>query len=245
MNETIQQIQNHRSIRKFKNEEITQKQIDEIIQSAQSASTSSYYQAYSIIGITDPELKKALRDVSGQQYVENNGHLFVFCADLNRIYNSQPKEIQEEMVVNLENTEFFMMSTVDASLAAQNAALASEAMGLGICYLGSLRNNINKVNELLDLPKYVIPIFGMAIGVPDESPEKKPRLPIDTIYHENKYQLNQPGIEKFDQTTVEYYQSRSTNQKVERWSEQVGKKLRKPMRMDVTDFVKSKNLNVR
>ncbi|MDQ0350410.1 FMN reductase (NADPH) [Alkalibacillus filiformis] len=245
MNETIDLLMNHRSIRQFKDESLTDEQIKTIIQAGQAASTSSYYQAYTIIGVTDDKLKRQLREVSGQEYVEHNGHLFVFCADLNRMYQSQDVETQEKMKDNIENTEFFMMSTIDATLAAQNAAVASESLGLGICYLGSLRNDINRVNELLSLPQYVIPLFGMAVGVPDEEPDVKPRFDFNAIYHENGYQDHTKHVEQFNKTTEQYYEDRSFNTKVDNWSKQVERKLSKPMRMDVTDFVKQKGLNKR
>ncbi|WP_027963017.1 oxygen-insensitive NADPH nitroreductase [Halalkalibacillus halophilus] len=243
MNTTIEQILNHRSIRQFKDKKLSSEQIETIISAGQAASTSSYYQAYSIIGITDPEKKQALKEVSGQQYVENNGHLFVFCADLQRIYQSQPDEIQSAMRTNLQSTEFFMMSVIDATLAAQNCALASESMGLGICYLGSLRNDIQQVNDLLELPYYVTPLFGLAVGVPKEDTDKKPRLPFQSIYHENVYVNNQEAVEAFDETTKEYYQLRGSNTREDTWSSQIGRKLKTPMRMDVASFIQSKNLN--
>ncbi|WP_188205619.1 oxygen-insensitive NADPH nitroreductase [Alkalibacillus aidingensis] len=245
MNQTIDLLQNHRSIRKFKDQSLSKEQIKTIVKAAQSASTSSYYQAYTIIGITDSQLKAKLRQVSGQQYVEDNGHLFVFCADLNRMYQSQPEEIQEKMKDNIENTEFFMMSAIDGALAAQNAAIASESMGLGICYIGSLRNDINRVNDLLNLPQYVIPLFGMVVGIPDEDPDVKPRFDFDAIYHENQYGYQHEHVERFDQTTKQYYVDRSFNTKQDSWSQQVGRKLSNPIRMDVTDFVKNKGLNKR
>ncbi|MDV2582323.1 oxygen-insensitive NADPH nitroreductase [Alkalibacillus haloalkaliphilus] len=245
MNQTIELLMNHRSIRKFKQENLTDEQIKTIIQAGQAASTSSYYQAYTVIGITDEKLKQQLREVSGQEYVEHNGHLFVFCADLNRMYQSQDETTQEKMKDNIENTEFFMMATIDATLAAQNAAVASESLGLGICYLGSLRNDINRVNELLNLPQYVIPLFGMAVGVPDEEPDVKPRFDFNAIYHENSYQDHTKYVEQFNETTEHYYEDRSFNTKVDNWSKQVERKLSKPMRMDVTDFVKQKGFNKR
>lgn len=87
------------------------------------------------------------------------------------------KEEYEQMLANLENSEHFLVSSVDAALAAQNAAIAAESMDLGICYIGSIRNNLSQVDELLSLPKHVIPLFGMVTGVPDHQPERKPRLP--------------------------------------------------------------------
>lgn len=243
MNAVINLLKNHRSIRKFTEQQLTDEQIQTIVESAQAASTSSYYQAYSIIGVTDPELKKELRKVSGQSYVENNAHLFVFCADLNRMLQSQNEDTQEKMKQNFENTEFFMMACIDSALAAQNAVIAAESMGLGICYIGSLRNNIARVNELLKLPDFVIPLFGIVVGYPDEKPELKPRFNLDAIYFENQYNLKNENIKQFDEVTEKYYEKRSTNNRKDNWSNQIGSKLVHPIRMDVGPFVKSKGFN--
>ena len=58
-------------------------------------------------------------------------------------------------------------------------------MGYGIVYLGSLRNDVGRVREILDLPEYAFPLFGMAIGEPaeDENGSPKPRLPFGHVFH--------------------------------------------------------------
>ncbi|MGU4777261.1 nitroreductase family protein, partial [Escherichia coli] len=85
MNPTIELLLNHRSIRKFKDEQLSSEQIQTIIASAQAAATSSHVQAYTIIGVTDREKKQKLAELAGNQaYVAENGHFFVFCADLYR-----------------------------------------------------------------------------------------------------------------------------------------------------------------
>lgn len=79
------------------------------------------------------------------------------------------------------------VSAIDTAITAQNAALAAESLGLGICYLGSILNARKYLNDKLNLPERVIPLFGMVIGVPDDQPEQKPRLPLQAVYFENEY----------------------------------------------------------
>ncbi|MFC7321350.1 oxygen-insensitive NADPH nitroreductase [Halobacillus campisalis] len=245
MNSTIHTLLNHRSIRKFKDLPLTDEQIDAIIGAAQQASTSSYMMAYSIIGVTDSELKSALADISGQPYVKQNGHLLVFCADLHRQTHLASNEEYSEMIENLENSEHFLVSAIDAALAAQNAAIAAESLGLGICYLGSLRNDISKVDQLLDLPKHVIPLFGMAIGHPAHQPDLKPRLPKKAVYFENQYKEHDESLRAFDKEIAGYYESRSSNSRTDTWTEQMKRRFMKTMRMDVTDLVQKKGFNKR
>src|SRR5699024_4252685 len=122
----------------------------------------------------------------------------------------------------------FIVATMDATLAAQNAAIAAESMGFGICYIGSLRNNIERVDELLELPNYVIPLFGLVVGYPDEEPESKPRLPLEVVYHENTYdndiKKQQDLIKGFDEHIKSYYEERSTNRRIDTWTDQMIRK---------------------
>src|SRR5690606_24380702 len=153
---------------------LTNEQIRMIVESAQAASTSSFIQAYSIIGVKDPDKKQKLAAIVGNQaYVAENGHFFVFCGDLYRhqvISNLEEKDLS----TSLESTEKFMVATIDAALAAQNAVLAAESLGLGACYIGGLRNNLDEVCEILNIPEFVIPLFGIAVGYPAQIPDKKP-----------------------------------------------------------------------
>ena len=146
MNEVINLINNHRSLRKFSDTKLTEDEIKTLVGAAQSASTSSYVQAYSIVGVTDIEKKKALKDISTQSYVEDNGHLFVFVVDFYR-HKELAKKANKE--ISYDKTENLIVGVVDASLAAQNMALAAESMGLGICNIGSLRNDVEKVSAIL------------------------------------------------------------------------------------------------
>ncbi|CDQ19987.1 FMN reductase (NADPH) [Halobacillus karajensis] len=244
MNQTIETILNHRSIRQFKEVPVTEEQLDTILAAAQQASTSSYMMAYTIIGVTDEHKKTELAEITGQGYVKKNGHLLVFCADLYRHTLNASPEQYEQMLSNLENSEHFLVSAIDAALAAQNAAVAAESMGLGICYIGSIRNQLDKVDEILHLPKHVIPLFGMVIGVPAHTPDQKPRLPKAAVYFENEYKHDHEAeLEAFDQTIAEYYQSRKTNTRNDSWTDQMLRRFTNPMRMDVTGIVKKKGFN--
>lgn len=244
MNETLQLLHSHRSIRKFTEEKLSDDQVKTIVEAGQAASSSSHVMAYSIIGITDPTLKKELQKVSGQPYVENNGYLFVICADLKRHDLLATEESKSAMRASIENTEQFIVTVTDAALVTQNMVIAAESLGLGICYLGSLRNNIGRVDELLQLPEYVVPLYGLAVGHPNHSPEVKPRLPFEAVFHENGYQMDKEDyVKDFDQTLHTYYQARSSNNRVDNWSRQMIDKFSKSTRTDVGPFVQSKKLN--
>src|SRR3954470_45411 len=202
MNEVIKTILNHRSLRHFEDKPLTDEQIKTIVSCAQAAATSSFIQAYSIIGVKDKEKKQKLAQLTGnQQYVQKNGHFFVFCADLYRHTVIGEKE-QKDVTPSLESTEKFMVALIDTSLAAQNAAIAAESLGLGICYIGGIRNNLEEVKKLLKIPDRVIPLFGLAIGYPTKITDQKSRLPFEHIYHEDEYeqdiQIFTSQLDKYD-----------------------------------------------
>ncbi|WP_054635736.1 oxygen-insensitive NADPH nitroreductase [Thalassobacillus sp. C254] len=249
MNSTIETILSHRSVRAFENKPLSKKTVDTLIQCAQQASTSSYIQAYSIIGVTNPDKKKALAELAGpQSYVEENGHFFVFCADLKR-HEYIGKREETNVIPSLESTEKFMVALIDASLAAQNMAIAAESLGYGICYIGGIRNNLEKASELLQTPDRVLPLFGLCVGLPTKDTEKKPRLPLHHIYHENTYNNNEKVIEgelrEFDEIVSAYYAKRTNGKRNQRWSEQMASMLKDPKRSYMKEFVKGKGFDVR
>lgn len=238
MNETINLLKNHRSIRKFKDEKLDQETVKELVTSAQSASTSSYVQSYTILGVTDPKKKASLREVSTQPYVENNGHLFVFLSDYNRHRVLSEKK---GTPIKYDKTEQLVVGIVDATLAAQNLAVAAESLGLGICYIGSLRNDMARVIEILELPEGVLPLFGMVTGVPDHEGSQKERMPFDVVYHENTYKSFdevEESINAYDRRVSEYYKERSDGKREDTWSDQVISMLGSKQRMDVDEVIK-------
>lgn len=249
MNETITTILNHRSIRDFKDKQLSDEQIKTIVTSAQAASTSSFIQAYSIIGIKDKEKKRKLAEIAGnQEYVAQNGHLFVFCADLSR--HELIGEMEgKELLPSIESTEKFMVALIDAALAAQNAAIAAESMGLGICYIGGIRNNLEAVKELLKTPERVIPLFGMTVGYPERINDQKPRLPLEHVYHEEEYEQNKEvyfsQLQQYDQMISTYYEHRTDGKRKDRWTEQMANMLEKQTRMYMKEFVQKNKMDLR
>ena len=242
-NQTIETMLKHQSIRKFKDIPLTEKEIDAIISSAQMASTSSNLQAYSIIGVTDPGLKQELSVLAGnQEYVADCPLFLVFCADLYRMQQAIAKhDLQMD-----HSTEHFLIATLDAALAAQNAAVAAESQGLGIVYIGGIRNNPRGVADLLRLPKLVYPVFGMCIGHPDQDPGRKPRLGQEGLFHRNTYSMEQvaQGIEEYDQRLRDYMLAR-TNGKVDTtWSARLAEKYYEPNRTHMKSFLEEQGFKL-
>jgi len=237
MNDTINLLKSHRSIRKFKNESIEDEKIREIIECAQSASTSSYIQAYTIIRINDKEKRKSIAVLAGnQKYVEECPLFLVFCADLNhhKIACEMNNTIMEEGY-----TEGFILATVDATLAAQNALIAAESLGLGGVYIGGIRNNPTELSNILNIPSNVYPIFGMCLGYPDDNPDKKQRLPLDVVFKVDEYSTegDVERLKKYDEDIKNYYIQRTDGTRIDTWTNLMSNVMSKPQRPHMREFL--------
>ena len=152
----------------------------------------------------------------------------------------------EKAKQTLESTEMFMVGIIDAALAAQNAAIAAESMGLGICYIGGIRNELAQVAELLKTPKRVIPLFGMSIGYPSNQSDPKPRLPLNNVYHEDEYiQDDEQLIEtlqQYNEVISAYYDNRTSGKRKDRWTEAMENFLQNPKRLYMKQFLEDAGL---
>ncbi|RUR33594.1 oxygen-insensitive NADPH nitroreductase [Vreelandella nanhaiensis] len=216
MNDVIKLLKSHRSIRKFSDRPIPHELLVELIQAGQGAATSSHVQAYTVIHVKNPSNREQIAELAGgQSYIASCSDFLVFCADMKR-----PTEASERTGANVIRgmTEQLLVATVDTALMAQNVATAAESEGLGICYIGGIRNNPQAISDLLKLPEQVYPVFGMCLGYPEHEPEVKPRLPVEAILKEDYYSDDGEQVEAFDTTMQAYYQSRSSSNKNTDWS---------------------------
>ena len=229
----------HKSIRKFTRTEVSEEMLRNLIAAGQAAASSSFLQGVTIIRVSDIEKREAFKEVTGgQRYVQEAPEFLVFCADLSRPMRcciAQGGNPAEGL------TEQFIISTVDAALCAQNVAVAAESVGLGICYIGAIRNDPARVTALLNLPQNVYPVFGMCIGWPDQDPEVKPRIPLSVMLKENSYSVDDESeaIACYDEEMRAYYATRSNNQKSQGWSEQMADLLAREARPHMLSFLQS------
>ncbi|NLB20158.1 MAG: oxygen-insensitive NADPH nitroreductase [Clostridium sp.] len=245
MNSTIEIMKNHISIRKFKDIPVSENIIQEIILAGQSASTSNFAQAYSIIQVDNKETRKVFYDITKSQDQVLNAPLFlVFVADLERA--RKLTELYEE-TVDVGSVEAFIISTVDTAIVAQNIMVAAESLGLGGVYIGGIRDNPVLISDILRLPKHTFPVFAMCLGYADETHEKKPRLPLEIILKKEFYDDSNEGtlLKSFDEKIKAYYESRSLNQKSETWTRQMATMFSRKLRPHMKAFLKDQHLNLK
>ncbi|MGH4137989.1 oxygen-insensitive NADPH nitroreductase [Clostridium sp.] len=245
MNETVNLLKAHKSIRKYKDQPVEDEKIKTIIECAQSASTSSFIQAYTIISVVDKSKRKAIAHLAGDQsYVEECPLFLIFCADLKRIKTSCELNYK---TMSEGYTETFIVATIDATLAAQNALIAAESLGLGGVYIGGIRNNPSEISKLLNIPSGVYPVFGMCLGYPDQAPDVKTRLPLDVIFKTDEYNTDGDAekIEKYDAEISAYYEKRTQGKRSDTWTSQLAGLMDKPQRPHMKDFLEGQGFKMK
>ncbi|ATB41747.1 NADPH-dependent oxidoreductase [Cystobacter fuscus] len=193
-NSTIEALLEHRSVRNYLPEPLPEGAIEAMVAAAQSASNSSNLHQWSVVVVTDVALKARIAECSrtsgsGNPYIEKAPALLLWVADLSR--NNRIATADGQSAVVHEYLDALIMSTIDTALAAQNATIAAESLGLGVCYLGAMRNNAQAVAELIGLPRFSVVVFGLLVGVPDPSvPTRiRPRPSQAVVLHHNRYDV--------------------------------------------------------
>jgi FMN reductase (NADPH) len=177
--------------------------VETIVAAGQRASTSSNLQTFSVVAVTDKDTIARLAELCGSQKQIYQASVFLaWCADLSRLDRVCQLRGYEQVA---EHVESFLVAAVDAALAMQNAALAAESLGLGMCYIGAIRNHPAEVIELLALPYLVFPVSGMTLGWPAVDPFIRPRLPLRAVLHWERYDTSQElaALAEYDRAMIE------------------------------------------
>jgi len=178
-------LNNRRSIRKYTDEDISDELLDELLVATSRSSTTGNMQVYSIIETRDKEMKEKLSPCHfNQPMVKEAPLVLTFCADFNR-FNKWCRQRKAEP--GYDNFLSFMTAAIDAIIAAQTFCVAAESKGLGICYLGTTTYMAEKIIDILELPRGVVPVTTVTVGWPGENPEQIDRLPLKAIRHREKY----------------------------------------------------------
>lgn len=247
MKNTIQILENHKTIRQFTKDPIPQNTLQELLKAMNHSPSSTNLQGYSLIRITDHQLRKELADIGKQEYLADCPELFVFIVDQYRNY-----KIGKEQGLELEGSHDmnnFIQGFSDAVIAAQSLVVASESVGLGTVYFGCILNDIPRLIKLLNLPQYTYPVFGLGLGFPNQEPQIKPKLDIELKVFENSY--SEPAsyldmIEDYDRILNQYYDLRDLNKRVDTFRDHIVTKQRKSnkKRSNVFKYIESQGFKI-
>ena len=194
MNEVIRQLHARKSVRAFEDRPIPPDHKREILNAAMAAPTAGNQQMYTILDITDEELKRRLSETCDHQpFIAKAAMVLIFCADFQKWYDAFREggcEPRRPAVGDL------MLAVSDANIAAQNAVVAAQSLGIGSCYIGDVMENCETQRRLLHLPKYVFPAAMVVFGYPTQQQlerEKPERVDLKHVVHENAYREMEDG----------------------------------------------------
>jgi nitroreductase len=187
-NEVIAGQLRHRTVRAFLDQPLPDGAFEAAMAAAQSASTSSNLQGWGVVAVRDPERKARLAKLAGwQDHVRTAPLVLVWLADLSRV--ERIAKATGAPAGNLDYFETFLEASIDAAIAAQNAVVAFESLGLGVNFIGAMRNHPEDLAAELKLPRLAAPLFGLLVGRPDPAVQTwaRPRLPQSAMIHEETY----------------------------------------------------------
>jgi nitroreductase len=175
----------HWTVRKYKNIPMPPEHLDAILYAAQRAPTDATAQMYSFVRLSDPAVREQVAKLSNNAHIATAAESFVVCADVHRL-----NEILKTRGFERGNFPGIAVHFAigDAVMAGENMLIASEMLGYRGCWIGGVLNGLEEISQLLHLPEGVFPFAGLTIGVPDEAPQHRPRLPRAQVIHENRYQ---------------------------------------------------------
>lgn len=204
MTEFSKILLNRRTIRKYSSKEVDDTLLNELLMMGCRASTTGNMQVYSIIVTRDNQVKKELSPLHFNQKMINEAPVVLtFCADFNR-FNKWCAHRNAEP--GYDNFLSFMTAAIDALLVAQTVCVAAESQGLGICYLGTTTYTADKIIEVLNLPKGVVPVTTVTLGWPSENPDQVDRLPLKAVVHKERYN------DYSDNEIEEYYKTKEARE---------------------------------
>ena len=190
MNEVIRQLHERKSVRVYEDRAIEAEVKTAILEAAIQAPSAGNMALYTILDITDPEMKRKLSvSCDNQPFIATAPMVLIFCADYRRWYDVFCAHVEE---VRKPGMGDLFLAQADTLIAAQNAVVAAHSFGIGSCYIGDITENYEYHRELLGLPQYVVPAAMVCFGYPTQqqlSRPKPPRHAVSALVHENGYSM--------------------------------------------------------
>ncbi len=236
------------SVRRYEREAIPEETMQFIFDAILNTPTSYNGQQFSVIDIDDQALKEELYALTNQKQLKTCNRLLIFCSDYNKITRLAEKKGFD--VPPFTNTmDGTIIGIIDASLAMMSAVVAAQAAGLGSNCVGYLRTvDPAKVAELLHLPKGVFVVCGLALGVPREQPDLKPKQPNETVFFKNRYCADEnqlvDDLEKYDELIKHYNATRAGGTSDNDWCDHILGYYRHAMNYKILEYLKNQGYDI-
>ena len=248
MNSVKETLLQRTSVRRYEREAIPEETMNFIFEAIRNTPTSYNGQQFSVIDISDQALKEELYALTNQKQLKTCNRLLIFCSDYNKISLLAEKKGLE--VPPFTNTmDGVIIGVIDASLAMMSAVVAAQAAGLGSNCVGYLRTvDPAKVAELLHLPKGVFVVCGLALGIPREHPDLKPKQHNDTVFFKNRYCADEAALTEnlaeYDEEVSHYNQTRSGGTTTNDWCGHILDYYRHAMDYKILEYLKNQGYEI-
>ncbi|SHN75782.1 nitroreductase family protein [Bradyrhizobium erythrophlei] len=184
-NELMRRVLQRRTVRRYSEKMPSEALLDLLTACALSASAKSDFQQASILRLRDAQKRAAIGALfPAMPWIGNAPVFFVFLGDSRRLHRIG--ELRGKPVAN-GTLEGFFNASIDAALAMQTMILCAESNGLGVCPISVIRNEADKVAEILELPDLVFPVAGLCLGYPSAEGFVSLRLPRAITTHTDRY----------------------------------------------------------
>ena len=256
-NQTLELIYNRRTIRAYNPKPLTQEEINTIIHGAMRAPTAGNLMLYSIIQVSDQKMKDKLAiTCDNQPHIAKASLVLIFLADMQRWWDyfkiCKTKELCDKIGVEFETPQEsdLLLACCDALIAAQNAVITAEALGIGSCYIGDIMENIEIHRKMFNLTRWVFPITMVCFGYPKGDKENiplTPRFPQKFIHFINEYKrLNQQQFTEMFQNVERNYEvthAKNLGQKFyfAKLAADFSKEMRRSVKVAINDWILKKN----
>lgn len=237
------------SIRRYEREAIPSETMEFIRQAVRNTPTSYNGQQFSVIEIDDQPLKEELYAITNQKQLKTCNRLLIFVSDYNKMTLLAEKK-GVRMPPFTDTMDGVTIGIIDASLAMMSAVVAAEACGLGCNCIGYLRTaDPKRIAELLHLPKGVFVVCGLALGIPREHPDLKPKQPESLVFHHNAYRDDTDHmtaeLEAYDKTVQEYNKTRAGGTTTNDWCQHIIEYYNHAMHYEILQYLKDQGYDVR
>lgn len=237
------------SVRRYEREPIPEETMQFIYDAIRNTPTSYNGQQFSVIDISDQKLKEDLYMLTNQKQLKTCNRLLIFCSDYNKITKLAERK-GFEVPPFTDTMDGVTIGIIDAALAMMSAVVAAQAAGLGSNCVGYLRTvDPAKVAEMLQLPKGVFVVCGLALGVPREHPDLKPKQPNETVFFKNRYCEDEKklvdDLEAYDAEVKHYNATRSGGTTDNDWCDHILDYYRHAMQYRILDYLKAQGYDVK
>ena len=240
-----------RSHRKFKPDPVDPELVRSLSALALCAPSKSDLQQRDIVIMEDPDQRaKLLEIIPGNSWMETAPAFLVFCAN-----NRRQRQLSEWRDIPFANDHIdtFFNASVDAGIALATFMMAAESIGLGCCPISAIRNEAEKVSELLRLPPHVFPVAGLALGWPAEASHISMRLPLAATVHTDRFSEDgiSENVRAYDRRRAQaqpFSRQRGADRfgEVEEygWSDDKARQYAVPERASFGSFIRNKGFNL-